>query len=225
MNTNWWSSPRRICVVVDNDSWILPFAEQLVKAAQANGDEAVLARSHDDIPVGEIGFYLGCVKITPPEVLARNKKNLVIHASELPKGRGFSPLTWQIIDGINTIPVCLLEADERVDEGAIVYREYIKFDGSEVLGELHTKLGAMHVSLAGRYLAAPTLPTGHDQVGEATYHERRRPDDSRLAPDKSIAEQFDLLRTVHNDKYPAFFDFRGCRYVLKIEKISTEDQS
>lgn len=220
MNTmpEWWQSPRRVCVVVDNDSWILPFAEQLVEEIKAKGDEAFLARSHDDITNGEIAFYFGCVKITPPDVLARNKKNLTIHASNLPEGRGFSPLTWQIISGINTISLCLIEAAEGVDEGPIVYREQIEFDGSEVLGELHDKLGAMHVALGRRYLSAPALPESHGQVGEATYYKRRRPEDSRLDPDKTIGEQFDLLRTVHNEKYPAFFDYRGSRYVLKIEK-------
>jgi hypothetical protein len=34
-----------------------------------------------------------------------------------------------------------------------------------------------------------------------------------------LSAQFDLLRTVDNDKYPAWFELRGARYVLKIEKM------
>jgi sialic acid synthase SpsE len=34
-------------------------------------------------------------------------------------------------------------------------------------------------------------------------------------PSKTIAEQSDLLRVVDNERYPAFFDMRGKRYVLR----------
>ena len=163
---HWWSLPRHVSVVVDNDSWILPFANQLVKDINANGDVAVLARSHDDIARGEVAFYLGCIKITPPEVLACNKRNLVVHASDLPQGRGFSPLTWQIIEGVNAIPICLILANERVDEGPIVYRQLIEFRGDEILNELHDTVGAAHVSLAMRYLSAPQEPTSSCFGGE-----------------------------------------------------------
>ena len=36
--------------------------------------------------------------------------------------------------------------------------------------------------------------------------------------DKTIKEQFNLLRVVDNEKYPAFFDYSGTRYLLKIYK-------
>jgi methionyl-tRNA formyltransferase len=39
---------------------------------------------------------------------------------------------------------------------------------------------------------------------------------------KTIAEQFDLLRVVDNLRYPAFFDHRGKRYRLTIKKADDE---
>jgi methionyl-tRNA formyltransferase len=51
-----------------------------------------------------------------------------------------------------------------------------------------------------------------------TYYRRRTPEDSRLDPQRSIAEQFDLLRVVDPDRFPAFFDLCGHRYVVRIEK-------
>jgi hypothetical protein len=35
-------------------------------------------------------------------------------------------------------------------------------------------------------------------------------------PNRSLAEQCDLLRMVDNDRFPAFFDYRGRGYVLRI---------
>jgi len=53
-----------------------------------------------------------------------------------------------------------------------------------------------------------------------SFYLRRRPEDSRLDPDKTIREQFNLLRVVDNEKYPAFFDLHGQRFLLKVEKAS-----
>lgn len=217
---DWWRRPRRIAVVVDNPSWVLPWAERLVAEAEAAGDEARLLRDNAEVQDGTaVAFYLGCVRITPPAVLARARRNLVVHASDLPRGRGFSPLTWQIIAGVNRIPVCLLDAAESVDAGPVIYRDWIAYRGDELIDELRGPMGEMHVTLCRRFLEASLPPTGEPQQGEPSIYPRRRPIDSRLDPTKPLAEQFDLLRTVDNDKYPAWFELRGQRYALKIEKL------
>jgi methionyl-tRNA formyltransferase len=215
---DWWRRPRRITVVVDNPSWIEPFAEQLVEELQSGGDDAAFAGEHEQIAQGAVAFYLGCVRITPREVLARNRRNLVVHAADLPRGRGFSPLTWQILDGKNRIPVCLFEAVDKVDAGPVIYREMIEYEGHELIDELRHKLGDATVSICCRFLAEVAPPAGVPQSGEATFYERRRPVDSRLDPARTIAEQFELLRVVDNERYPAWFEYRGQRYKIAIKK-------
>ena len=213
-----WTKPRRIAVVVDNPSWVLPFAEELVEALNADGDRATLFRDYDQIPAGTAAFFLGCIRIAPKQILDRNRFNLVVHASPLPKGRGFSPLTWLILEGRNEIPVCLLHAAGDVDSGAIIYREELRFDGHELIEEMRLALGRSSIGLCRRFLSEAAPPAGQEQVGEPSYYQRRKPDDSALDPHKTIAEQFDLLRTVDNRKYPAFFDHRGHRYEIRITK-------
>ena len=60
--------------------------------------------------------------------------------------------------------------------------------------------------------------SGIEQSGESTYYPRRGPEDSRLDVNKSLREQFNMLRVVDNDRYPAFFEIAGERYFLKVEK-------
>ncbi len=216
---DWWNKPRRIAVVVDNPSWVLPYAEALVESSRADGEDAYLAREHAEIERGSIAFYLGCTKITPPDVLERNYRNLVVHASDLPNGRGFSPLTWQTIEGKQTIPICLFEAGKIADDGPVVYRDEMKFEGHELVDEMRAVCGDVTVGLCHRYLGEVKPPHAEKQTGAPTYYERRRPPDSRLDPERSIGEQFDLLRTVDNTHYPAFFDIRGHRYELRISKV------
>ena len=54
------------------------------------------------------------------------------------------------------------------------------------------------------------------QEGEPSYYARRRPADSRLDPDKTLREQFNLLRVADPDRYPAFFELAGRRYEVRI---------
>lgn len=216
----WWARPRRVSVVIDNPSWILPWGERLVSQLRRMGDDAALVTTHAEIAEGAVAFYLGCLNITPAEVLARNRRNLIVHASDLPKGRGFSPLTYQIIEGLNRIPVCLLEAAEPVDSGPVVYREWIDYGGYELIGELREKLGDMTVELCRRFMGEVVPPDGRHQQGEVTTYRRRRPADSALDPNRTITEQFNILRTVDNDRYPAYFDLHGHRYFIKIERSS-----
>jgi methionyl-tRNA formyltransferase len=221
---DWWRSPRRIHVVVDNPSWILPYAEELVTRIAADGDHALLARDHEQVGPGLAAFYLGCTRITPPEVLARNRFNLVVHESDLPRGRGFAPLTWQILEGRSEIPVCLLEAAAEADAGPVLLRDVLRFEGHELHPELRAAQGRITVDLCLRFLASPEPPAGEPQQGSPTTYRRRRPGDSELDPARTLAEQFNLLRVVDNETYPAFFRHAGHLYRLKIEKAGREEE-
>jgi methionyl-tRNA formyltransferase len=219
---NWWRQPRLISVVVDNPSWITPYAERLVEEICRAGDDASLIHEYSEVRAGAVAYYLGCIRIAPPDVLARNRRNLVVHESDLPKGRGFSPLTWQILEGEKRIPICLLEAARDVDAGSVIYREWIDYAGHELIDELREEVGNQTIMLCRRFLAEGIPPDGEPQLGEATVYRRRRPADSRLDPLRSISEQFDLLRVVDNERYPAWFEYRDHRYKISIEKFDDE---
>lgn len=219
---SWWHRPRQITVLVDNPSWVLPYAERIVQQTREAGDDATLARSHDEVGTGVVAIFLGCVRLSPPEVLARNRRNLVIHESDLPRGRGFAPLTWQVLEGRHDIPVCLLEAGDVADGGPIIYREHLHFQGNELIPEMREALGGLYERMIARYLAAPVPPEGTAQQGDTTSYRRRHPRDSALDPGKTLAEQFDLLRVVDNERYPAFFDHRGRRYRLQIDVLKDD---
>ncbi|EOB2070111.1 formyltransferase family protein [Campylobacter coli] len=51
--------------------------------------------------------------------LKNNTHNIVIHASNLPQGKGWSPFFHQVIEGKNEITFSLFEADDKVDNGDI----------------------------------------------------------------------------------------------------------
>lgn len=214
-----WKKPRKVTIVVDNDSWILPYVARLADQINRGGDHVKIARAHDDVGAGHVAFYLGCMRITPQDILDRNHKNIVVHASDLPKGRGFAPVAWQILEGKSDIPVCLLEMAAEVDAGPVVFREKIHLDGDELYSEWRDILGQKIVDMCLCYLESESPPQGVEQQGEPTFYKRRRPKDSELDPTKSIEDQFNLLRVVDNENYPAFFTLHGKTYKLKISKV------
>jgi len=214
----WWIKPRVVSVVIDNNEWMLPNCKKLVNEISENGDNATLCQSFDKVQEGGVAFFLSCHNLAPKSILERNHRNITIHASALPEGRGWSPLTWQILNGSNRITVCLFETVERADAGPIIYREYLDFRGDELIDEMRAILGELSIELCKRYLAETSPPAGKSQTGKGTYWPRRGPEDSALDPNKTIAEQFNLLRTVDNERYPAFFELHGRRYYLTIKK-------
>jgi len=219
----WWNRPRKIAVVVDNDSWILSRAADLVAEIAARGDDAVLARSHDAVPDGIVAFYLGCVRITPPQVLARNRYNLVVHESDLPRGRGFAPLTWAILEGAARVTVCLLEAADEADAGDVYLRRDLVFGGTELNVDIRRMQGDITRDLCLAFLDAATPPVGVPQTGTPSWYARRRPADSRLDPHATLADQFNLLRVADNERYPAFVVMHGRRYAIKTEDMGPAD--
>jgi methionyl-tRNA formyltransferase len=179
----------------------------------------------DELCDGEICFILGFDRILKKEHLEKHRHNIVVHSSNLPKGKGMSPLTWQILEGKDIIPDTLFEAVESLDAGKIYIKEQVEFDGHELIDEMRYAMGKKDCDLCVEFIKRypEIIATGKEQVGDSTYYKKRTPDDSELDINKSIKEQFNLLRTVDNENYPAFFKYKGHKYVLKIFKAVMTD--
>lgn len=208
----------KITIASDRDSWINPFLIQLANEIRLAGHDVVHVHTSDQIRAGDICFLLSFWSCVTEQVLARNTHNLVVHESDLPQGRGWSPLTWQVLGSKNTIPVVLFEATKAVDSGSVYLRETISLRGSELLGQLRERQAMVTRELCLRFINEyPFIAsTGRCQTGQPSSYRRRTPADSRLDPNRTIAEQFNLLRVVDNDRYPAFFEIGGTRYVIRI---------
>ncbi|MCP4220891.1 MAG: methionyl-tRNA formyltransferase [bacterium] len=203
-------------LVDDRDSWIVPYAEKTAAELRRDGHECRVVFSAPQIPEGDMLFLLGCTKKVGKEFLLRNRNNLVIHESDLPRGKGWSPLSWQVLAGCDRIPVCVFEAVEELDAGPVYERDFISLDGTELLPELKRKQGEKTVELVKRMVERYPELHGEVRQGESSFYDRRTAKDDRLDIDKTIRENFDHLRIVDNEKYPAWFQYRGKKYILKI---------
>lgn len=207
----------KVQLLCDNRrSWIIPFMLELADKVGSVGHECSVHYEHSEVEAGDVLCLLSCEKIF--KSLHLNRHNLVVHESFLPKGKGWSPLTWQVLEGKSEIPVTLFEATEAVDAGVIYNQQLIQLDGTELLPEIKEKQGKATIKLILDFLVEYPHVKGKPQVGEESFYSKRSVEDSQLDASKSIAEQFDLLRVCDNDRYPAYFIYRNQKYILKIEK-------
>jgi methionyl-tRNA formyltransferase len=185
----------------------------------AKGHNPTLVYDKSELAGGDILFLVSCSQMIRETDRTKYKAALVLHASDLPKGRGWSPHIWNILEGINQITVTLLDARDQVDSGAIWLKTTFPLEGHELLPEINEKLFAAELWLMTQAIEKFGSIIPIPQQGDPRpYLIKRTPADSELDPQKTIAEQFDLLRTVDSKRYPAFFDYRGKRYLIKIEK-------
>ncbi len=174
---------------------------------------------------GDLLLLISCSELVKKDVRDRYSSTLVIHASDLPKGRGWSPHVWQVIEGRSTIKVTLLEAEDKVDSGAIWAQREFHLEGHELCNEINDKLFAaerelLDFAVENFYTVSPSPQA---EI-EPTYYRKRAPEDSRIDPNTTIAEQFDLLRVCDPLRFPAFFDLRGHTYKITIEKVNANGE-
>ncbi len=178
-----------------------------------------LISSIKDATGGDILFLISCNELVKRSVRDQYQKTLVIHASDLPQGRGWSPHIWQIVNGQSEIIVTLLEAEDKVDSGAIWAQHKMTIDPADLVDEIHAKLFVAELALLDFAVSNfETVKPTAQREEEPTFYPKRTPADSRIDPQKSIAEQFDLIRVCDPDRYPAFFDLHGHRFEIRLTK-------
>ena len=208
----------KIVILSDSTSWINSTVEVLAADWKQLGHAVFCFHDLQELPTADFCFLLSFSKILKKEIRDFFEHTLVVHASDLPSGKGWSPLSWQILEGKYQIPVSLFEADDAVDSGPIYAQRHIKFEGYELIDDLRKKLAETTYELCSWFVAeypcSSTLPKM--QRGIESFYSRRGPTDSQLDVNKTIAEQFNLLRIVDNQAYPAFFEWKGRRFILTI---------
>lgn len=208
----------KITILTDNpNSWIIPYVEELKKELSENH---ILHHvySISDVIGGDVMLILSCENILKKEFLQLHKSNVVVHPSKVPQGKGWSPLAWQVLEGLNKIPVSLFEAIESVDAGDVYIVDYIELKGHELNDEIKHKQGLLTKKIIKQYINEFNTIKGIPQSGEESFYPRRKQKENELDINKTILEQFNLLRIVDNERYPAHFYVGNKKYILKIHK-------
>lgn len=183
--------------------------------------EVDLVHSRNELGGGDILFLISCSEIVDTKDWSLYAKTLVLHASDLPVGRGWSPHIWQIANGASEITVSLLEAQEKVDTGDIWHKIRADIPDTALWDEINHILFTAELQLMDYAIKHfdKIEPQPQNPEIPPTYFPKRAPKNSQIDTHKPLADQFDLLRVCDPDRYPAYFEFRDRRYILKLEKF------
>ena len=164
-------------------------------------------------------FLVSCNQIIRQSTRDHFRHSLVLHASPLPHGRGMSPHIWQVLEGATKLTLTLLNAEDEVDSGDIWLQREFEVPPTALYDEINARLFDAEVTLMHWALENCDTARPRAQYGQPTIYRRRRPQDNRIDPERSLGESFDLMRVADPDRYPAFFEFRGQKYRIRIDKL------
>ena len=199
---------------------INPYLSQL-KAKLEHDHSISIIRSPKKVTNGDLLFLVSCNEVVDTAVTERFKHALVLHASDLPKGRGWSPHIWELLDGADCITVSLLDAAAAIDCGDIYKKITVDIPRSALWDEINDLLFAAEIQLIEFAIQNFENLKKYPQNSsiEVTRYPKRNPRDSEIDPNKPISEQFDLIRVCDPNRFPAHFRFRGEAYKIILEKL------
>ena len=199
-----------------NNNWIIHDIKKFVNNLNKKKFIIKISYNYEKFLNFDILFILNYTKIIDSKVLDRIKLPIVIHASDLPRGKGFAPLIWQVLENKKNIKVTMIKAVKKVDSGPVIFKDTLKLNGTELYEELRKKLSNVIIRLINKLLINYPNIKFIPQKGNSTFYKKRTAENSKININKSIKSQFNLLRTCNYQKWPAFFYFKKKKYIIKI---------
>ena len=177
-----------------------------------------IEENYKKIKEQDIVFILGYGKLLPETFLKKNKLNLVIHESKLPKDKGGAPIHYQVLKNKKKIYISLIKASMKIDSGDIFLIDSFNLKGIELMNELRSKQAQGRIKIIKKFLKKYPNIKSFKQKGKSNFNRMRNSNDSEININKSIKSQFNLLRICDNERYPAFFKYKNHKFILKIFK-------
>jgi len=145
-----------------------------------------------------------------PREIYENFNCVIFHMTDLPFGRGGSPLQNLIVRGIYRTKISALKCAAELDGGPVyMKRDFDLSSGSA--GQLYEQAGEIVSQMIDDIIR--NNPTPIEQEGEPTVFRRRMKEESDMSAVKTVRGLYDFIRMLDADGYPkAFLINNGIRY-------------
>ena len=136
-----------------------------------------------------------------PEDIHERYEVVIFHMTDLPYGRGGSPLQNLIVRGHGQTVVTALRCTENLDAGPVYLKRPL-----DLTGPAHAIFRrASHVVEEMIVDIIQQEPEPKPQTGTPTYFARRAPHDGNLRNVTTLAQIYDFVRMLDADGYPSAF--------------------
>lgn len=211
-----------IIILISKNSWANSYKKLLKQELACFSKKIKFISNHKIIKKKyryDINIIFSYFKIIESKYLKYCKYNIIPHESDLPKGRGMSPLTWEILNGKKFFSFCLIEASTKIDSGKIYFKKKVKIPDNILFNQIKEIQFRQNLFLIKKFLNIykKKKPIKYrEQQGKPTFYKLRKPKDHELNVNKTIKSQFNLLRTSDNKHYPTYFKYKNKKFILKI---------
>ena len=170
----------------------------------------------------KIIFFIHWSKIIK-ESLFEKYLCIQFHASNLPKGRGGSPIQNQILQNIKKTKLTAFKISKKLDSGPICLQEDLMLagDAEQILKKIEIK----SIKMINKIIKIKKLKF-KKQVGKPSYFKRRKPLESRIDTSQilTIDKLYDFLRMLDAPGYPgAFIELNKFKFIFNnIKKINSK---
>lgn len=164
----------------------------------------------------DIVFFPHWSYMIPAEIY-ENYTCIVFHMTDLPFGRGGSPLQNLIVRGIYETKISAIRVVGELDAGPVYMKEALTLEGSAQ--EIYSRMSDLIFQSMIPVFMEREL-TAASQQGEIVYFKRRTPEQSRIPDNLSLRQVYDYIRMLDAQGYPnAYVDLGRCRIKLRCAQI------
>lgn len=147
-----------------------------------------------------------------PEEIYERFECVIFHMTDLPYGRGGSPLQNLIVRGINDTKISAIRCARELDAGPVYLKRDFRLDGS---AEEIFQRAAKAIEGMIEYLVLHEL-TPAEQSGDVVVFKRRRPEESNMTPLSNLDQVYNYIRMLDAEGYPyAFIETEHLRFEFR----------
>lgn len=157
-----------------------------------------------------------------PKEITDNWECVVFHMTDLPYGRGGSPLQNLIVRGHKETKVSAIKVTEKLDGGPIYMKQVLSLEGSAQ--QIYMRCSdIIFQEMIPKFLAEKLTPM--PQEGKPVVFKRRKPEESMITPDMELGTIYDYIRMLDAEGYPkAYMDFGNYRLEFDSAALSGDGQ-
>jgi methionyl-tRNA formyltransferase len=145
-------------------------------------------------------FFLHWSSLVPDEIF-ENHECVCFHMTDVPYGRGGSPLQNLIVADKTETMMTALRMQREFDAGPVYAKLPMSLDGRAE--EIYLRAGELCWQMIRMIITKAPTPT--PQQGEPTLFRRRKPEQSLLPPEGTLLELYDHIRMLDAPSYPLAF--------------------
>ncbi|MBF0166084.1 MAG: methionyl-tRNA formyltransferase [Alphaproteobacteria bacterium] len=143
-----------------------------------------------------------------PDWLLTLTECVCFHMTDVPFGRGGSPLQNLIVRGVSTTLVSALKMVPQMDAGPVYLKRPLPLEGRAQ--DIYERCGLLVFDMIEEIVRTKPVPV--EQTGPITVFSRRTPDESLLPTDGDQKSLYDHIRMLDADTYPpAFLEWGNLR--------------